>query len=418
MAAASWSSPSLSMTLIILILAFSAAYEAAGKVKRGGRGSIDYNIATPDEKMFNIIQFGATPDGKKDSTMQIIRAWQAACHANGKARLLIPKGNFKAAQIYFAGPCTASQIVVQLQGNLLASTDISDFESPEWITFEYVGNVVFIGAGGLINGQGASIWKHNDCSTNPDCILPACNIKFNHAKNMIVRGITSIDPKAFHIHVYGSHNLRFQKLQLIAPVDSPNTDGIHTSNSSYIKISKSKMTTGDDCVSVGQGSSSIYVTDVFCGPGHGFSIGSLGKQEDELPVNDIVFQNCEMSGTTNGVRIKTWPRPNPNKVTGVTFDNIVMTNVKNPIIIDQEYSTKGTQSASHVQISDVHFRNIRGTTSVPMAINLVCSNTFPCTNMEFFNINLKHTAGKPVTSVCSNAKATFGGVQIPAPCKC
>ncbi|KAL9669274.1 hypothetical protein QQ045_006818 [Rhodiola kirilowii] len=415
MAAASWSSPSLS-TVIILILAFSVACEAAGKGKRGGRGAIDYTIASPDEKIFNILQFGASGDGKKDSTMQIIRAWQAACHANGKARLLIPKGNFKAAQVYFAGPCTATQIVVQLQGNLVASTDISEFASPEWITFEYVNNVVFVGAGGLINGQGASVWKNNDCSTNSDCVLPPCNIKFNHAKNMIVRGITSVDPKGFHMHVYACHNIRFQKLQLLAPVESPNTDGIHTSNSSYIKITKSKIATGDDCVSVGQGSSNIYVTDVTCGPGHGFSIGSLGKEDDELPVNDIVIQNCQMTGTTNGVRIKTWPRPNPNKVTGVFFDNIVMNNVKNPIIIDQEYSSKGTKQASLVQINDVHFRNIRGTTSVPNAVNVVCSNTHPCNNVEFYNINLKHAGGEPVTSFCSNTKAVFGGVQIPAPC--
>lgn len=90
------------------------------------------------------------------------------------------------------------------------------------------------------------------------------NIKFNHAKNIIVRGLTSVDPKGFHIHVYACHNIRFQKLQLNAPEESPNTDGIHTSNSSYIKITKSKISTGDDCVSVGQGSSNIYVSDVTC----------------------------------------------------------------------------------------------------------------------------------------------------------
>lgn len=45
-----------------------------------------------------------------------------------------------------------------------------------------------------------------------------------------------------------------------------------------------------------------------------------------------------MTGTANGIRIKTWPNsPGSSAATNMTFENIVMKNVTNPIIIDQSY---------------------------------------------------------------------------------
>lgn len=75
-----------------------------------------------------------------------------------------------------------------------------------------------------------------------------------------------------------------------------------------------------------------------CGPGHGITVGSLGKCPNEEPVEDFLVTNCILNNTDNGVRIKTWPdTPGTIKVTGMHFEDIQMVNVKNPIIIDQEY---------------------------------------------------------------------------------
>lgn len=69
---------------------------------------------------------------------------------------------------------------------------------------------------------------------------------------------------------------------------------------------------------------------------HG-SIGSLGKVEEELEVKDIQVKNVSMVGTENGVRIKTWPDRYAVNASNITFSDISMQNVKNPIVIDQEY---------------------------------------------------------------------------------
>lgn len=67
------------------------------------------------------------------------------------------------------------------------------------------------------------------------------------------------------------------------------------------------------------------------------SIGSLGKVENEKEVRRITVQNCTVDGAANGVRIKTWPASPPSQASDITFEDILMINVSNPIIIDQEY---------------------------------------------------------------------------------
>lgn len=63
---------------------------------------------------------------------------------------------------------------------------------------------------------------------------------------------------------------------------------------------------GDDCVSIQTGCSNVYIHDVNCGPGHGISIGGLGKDKTKACVSNITVRNINMRNTMTGVRIKTW----------------------------------------------------------------------------------------------------------------
>lgn len=81
--------------------------------------------------------------------------------------------------------------------------------------------------------------------------------------------------------------------------------------------------------------------NVRCGPGHGISIGSLGGGPKEEDVSGIAVRNCTFFGTENGVRIKTWARNYASSASNITFQQITMNNVRNPIIIDQQYCPSG-----------------------------------------------------------------------------
>lgn len=352
-----------------------------------------------------------------------MKAWVAACHWRGKARLLIPQGIFLIGQVTFQGPCNSpTPIIVQVAATLKAVTDISEFASPEWVTFEDINGLIVTG-GGTFDGQGDVVWKYNDCRRNSNCQLLPTSIKFNSITNGNLRGINSVNAKSFHIAMNRCQNFRAFGLHITAPEDSPNTDGIHISSSNFVKVSKSIISTGDDCISIGQGSTNISINKVTCGPGHGISIGSLGKYPDEKDVMGIIVKNSTLMNTDNGLRIKTWPGSPPSQASGILFQDIIMKNVKNPIIIDQLYCPSGSScrtQPSRVRISNIHYRNIRGTSSSPLGVNLMCSPQFPCQNVELFDINLRYSGKRRVsalTSSCSNVKAGFGGVQIPPPCR-
>lgn len=67
------------------------------------------------------------------------------------------------------------------------------------------------------------------------------------------------------------------------------------------------------------------------------SIGSLGWELNEPGVQNVTVKTVTFSGTQNGVRIKSWGRPSNGFVRNVFFQDAIMVNVQNPIVIDQNY---------------------------------------------------------------------------------
>uniref|UniRef100_A0A0A0K7V3 Exopolygalacturonase n=1 Tax=Cucumis sativus TaxID=3659 RepID=A0A0A0K7V3_CUCSA len=75
---------------------------------------------------------------------------------------------------------------------------------------------------------------------------------------------------------------------------------------------------------------------------------------------------------------------------------------------------------SNWKVSDILFKNIRGTSTTNVAVLLECSKLFPCEGVELRDINLTYGGtdlrNTTVVSSCSNAKIATFGVQNPPPC--
>nr|GMD68906.1 exopolygalacturonase clone GBGE184-like [Ipomoea batatas] len=372
------------------------------------------------ETVIDVTKFGAKPNGKGDSTMAMMRAWNKACHSPGPAKLLIPRGKFKTGETVFQGPCTASKrMTVEIQGTLIADNDLSAYTSFYWIMFEHVDNVVVTG-GGTINGRGEAVWKFDAGEKIQNAPLLPVSLVFQGVRNSALHHLNFVNSKGFHLKVTDSSGINVSNLRITAPGNSPNTDGIHISETTNIKVTNSVIQTGDDCVSIGDGNSNVIVSGIKCGPGHGISIGSIGKRPDEKSVKGVRVSNCTLTGTTNGARIKTYRASPKLQVSNIIFENLILKNVKRPIIIDQDYNSKNKIQPSNVKIRDVHFKNIRGTiSSSKNAVMLTCSESNPCQGIEFANIDIRPSSSARglLPASCVNAKPIFKGKVSIARCR-
>ncbi|OAY41274.1 hypothetical protein MANES_09G087801v8 [Manihot esculenta] len=344
---------------------------------------INFSLVQAQPAVFDITKFGAAPDGKADAT----DAWKEACAAAGSSKILIPAGKFLAGIVNVTGHCKGA-IEVEVQGTVQAPPELAGDD-----------------------GQGQVAWKGVSCDKDlKNCKKHPMNIRFN----FITKG------KCFHVNVLGCDDFTFEGFIVSTLEGSLNTDGIHIGRSKGVTISNAKIGTGDDCISIGDGTENLKITKVACGPGHGISIGSLGKYENEDPVSGITVSDCTLTGTTNGVRIKTWPAMFPNTATNIHFQDITMENVSNPIIVDQMYcpwNKCNKKEPSKVKISDVSFKNIKGTSATALTVQLIYSSGVPCEKVELANIDLTYSGPEgPAKSECIDVKPTIVG-KIPEGCK-
>lgn len=105
---------------------------------------------------YNVISFGANPDGKIDSTLPFLKAWRLACSSPTESTIDVPNGRFLLTTTTFKGPCK-SPITFRLNGSLVAPLDYRALRnSGYWILFTKVNRVSVIG--GNIDANGAGYW--------------------------------------------------------------------------------------------------------------------------------------------------------------------------------------------------------------------------------------------------------------------
>ncbi|KAG7553306.1 Glycoside hydrolase family 28 [Arabidopsis thaliana x Arabidopsis arenosa] len=356
------------------------------------------------EVVYNVKKYGAVGDGVTDDTESFKTAWDSACgnyENNTASVLLVPYGfTFMIRSTIFTGPCRSYQYF-QLDGTIVPRDGPKSWPSSlnkrQWLVFYRINGMALKGAG-VIDGRGQNWWdlpckphrNVNKTKLAGPCESPAA-LRFFMSSNVTVKGLSIKNSPQVHLKLDGCLVVHINSIRVISPSSSPNTDGIHIENSKSVEIYNSVISNGDDCVSIGPGSYDIDIRNLTCGPGgHGISIGSLGEKSSHACVSNVTVRDSFVKFSENGVRIKTW-QGGSGSVSGVTFDNIHVDTVRNPIIIDQYYCTAKScaNKTSAVFVNDIVYQSIKGTYDIrspPMHFG--CSNNVPCTNLTLSDIEL------------------------------
>ena len=69
-------------------------------------------------------------------------------------------------------------------------------------------------------------------------------LTFYNSKNLRVNNLRVKDAQQIQISIEKCSNVQVSNVEVTAPADSPNTDGIHITNTQNIQVSKSIIGTG------------------------------------------------------------------------------------------------------------------------------------------------------------------------------
>ncbi|XWS40728.1 hypothetical protein CRYUN_Cryun17cG0020300 [Craigia yunnanensis] len=401
--------------ILIGMLFSSSSFEVCsarqGKQWRQNKAIIRRQMAARQQggssATFNVLDYGAKGDGRTDDTKAFEAAWAAACKVEAST-VMVPLGSvFLVGPISFSGPNCQPNIVFQLDGKIIAPTSSSAWGSGllQWIEFTKLEGIIIRGKG-TIDGQGSVWWNDSptfdptaEDSTTNDMIsaelsgkMPSTKptaLRFYGSNGVTVTGITIQNSPQTHLKFDACTSVQVSDFSASSPGNSPNTDGIHLQNSQDVVISSTTLACGDDCVSIQAGCSNVYIHNVKCGPGHGISIGGLGRDNSKACVANVTVRDVTMQNTLTGVRIKTW-QGGSGAVQEVMFSNIQVSEVETPIMIDQFYCDKGSckNQSSAVAVSGINYVNIRGTYTVK-PVHFACSDSLPCSGVSLSTIELK-----------------------------
>lgn len=157
-------------------------------------------------------------------------------------------------------------------------------------------------------------------------------------------------------------------------------------------------------------SSNVHISNVHCYESGCAVIGSLGSNAATPDyVTDIYYDNITCTHSSNAAWIKTYS--GTGAVRNVTFANIRFADVNQPVYVTPcIYSGVGCDT-SRLQISDVRWVNVTGTSRYNVAAAIHCPASSPCSGLSFENVRITNKDGVTADKfLCSNinGQATSG----------
>lgn len=258
---------------------------------------------------------------------------------------------------------------------------------------------------GTIDGGGAFWWNllHNNELKRGRPHL----IELYNTSDVEISRLTLVDSAFWTLHPVYSSRVHIHGLTILAPPDSPNTDGIDPDSSIDVLIENNTISCGDDHIAIKSGldaagrafnmpSKNITVRYNTHLAGRGISIGS----EVSGGVEDVRIEHCSHLGpSAHGLHIKT-SSTRGGYVRNISYSNITLGNIVSDAFISLTSSYGDSSEWKDTYPNDFDFTDIRGiqydrirlTNNASSDQGAVgkwkCFREMPCKDFIFQDINL------------------------------
>ncbi|CAO2208703.1 unnamed protein product [Urochloa humidicola] len=424
----------------LLLLALAAA--AALLVAAGAQAQETCSGAVPAPPRrgarVSVASFGGAGDGRTLNTGAFARAVARIdrLRAPGGAELYVPPG------VWLTGPfnLTSRMTLFLARGAVIRATQ----DTPSWPLIEplpsygrgrelrggrYISlihgsglqDVVITGENGTIDGQGSVWWDMWKKGTLP--YTRPHLLELMSSSDIIISNVIFQDSPFWNIHPVYCSNVVIRNVTVLAPHDSPNTDGIDPDSNSNVCIEDCYISTGDDAVAIksgwdeygiayGRPSSDITVRRITgSSPFAGFAVGS----ETSGGVQNVLAEHLNFLGSGFGIHIKT----NTGRggfIRNITVSDVTLDNVRYGLRItgdvgdhpDDRYNRSALPVVDALTIKNVQGQNIREAGLIKgitdSAFSRICLS------------NVKLSGGVPVRPWKCEA-VTGGAIDVqPSPC--
>ncbi len=249
---------------------------------------------------YNVLDYGAVPDGKTKCT-EAIQAAIDACTKTG-GRVVIPSGKFLSGTLRLK-----SNIDLHLEHGavLLSSLDEEDcvdyfkdagegeevdgWEGGCFLFALHEKNIAITGSG-MIDGQGRNAFFDDDpedaeheCPLNVKSFRPRMSY-LEDVENLLVSDVTFFDSAFWTLHMAGCRNVRIENIVIDNNKRGPNNDGIDPDCCQNVIIKGCRIKAGDDCLVLK-------------------STAPMAKKYGEC--SDIVVNGCLLSSNCSAIKIGT-----------------------------------------------------------------------------------------------------------------
>ncbi|XP_064960096.1 probable polygalacturonase [Musa acuminata AAA Group] len=283
-------------------------------------------------------------------------------------------------------------------------------------------DVIITGENGTIDGQGEMWWnmwrKKTLRFTRPNLL------ELMHSTDVIISNVVFQDSPFWNIHPVYCSNVVVKNVTILAPYDSPNTDGVDPDSSMNVCIEDCYISTGDDLVAVKSGwdeygiayarpSSGIIVRRV-TGSNQfaGIAIGS----ETSGGIENVFAENLDIFDSGIGIHIKT----NSGRggfIRNITISDVNLNNVRKALKISGkagDHPDDGYDPNALPVVDGLTIKNVWGV-GVRQPGSIQGIKDSPFTHICLSNVTLKFNSSREVPWTCADVSGGALEVQ-PSPC--